>query len=331
MEVGVVNGTRYTSIFPSRIAFGALLYVALPAMLAAQASSLTFGVLYTCPAGQRLKVFSCAGAAATAACDVQAFTGAQPGQRGPAPRGQVMAMVQICHLQTPAEAQADARGGATAPAGSNGIAVGENIEVTTAAGWTPARVLAINGNSYRVLVNGVQVNKDYPAEVRRVGAATAQDHANGQYRLGDRVQVNVQGRSIEGKIVAELGQEYQVELPGNRTVWANPQNLRPAAPAPAAAAPKTGVPPKPGLVSCAGKIEGRYATGGNFGSFTITFRSGKATMTDVGGTEEVFECWTGGEKIYLHKPQNPNLDMPIDINNDGTLQTPLGEIKKKGN
>ena len=54
---------------------------------------------------------------------------------------------------------------------------------------TLAKVVAVNGNSYRVLVNGVQVTKDYPAEVRRLGAASAGDHAQGQYRLGDRVQV----------------------------------------------------------------------------------------------------------------------------------------------
>jgi hypothetical protein len=34
---------------------------------------------------------------------------------------------------------------------------------------------------------------------------------------------------------------------------------------------------------------------------------------------------TGGARIYLHKPDAPNLDMAIDVNDDGTLQTPLGE------
>ena len=39
-----------------------------------------------------------------------------------------------------------------------------------------------------------------------------------------------------------------------------------------------------------------------------------------------------GEKIYLHKPgESTDTDMPIDINNEGTLDTPFGEIKKKGN
>src|SRR5215475_8815093 len=104
---------------------------------------------------------------------------------------------------------------------ANGIKVGQ-------------RVQAINGNTYRVSVQGIQVSKDYPAEVRRVGGASAQDHANGQYRLGDPVQVHFQGQWIDSKIVTEYGMQYQVELPGNRTVWADPQNLRPA-PARAAA------------------------------------------------------------------------------------------------
>lgn len=222
-------------------------------------------------------------------------------------------------------------GSAPAQMASTGIKIGDAVEVVTGFGWTPARVVAINGNSYRVLVLGHELSKDYPTEVRRISGATAQDHANGQYRLGDAVQVNFQGQWIDSKIVTVMGMEYQVELPGSRTAWVSPQNLRAAAAGTRAAAPKAGGPPASGMTSCAGKIEGRYATTGNFGSFTITFRSGKATMTDVGGNDEVFECWMMGEKLLLHQPGRSNLDMPIDINNDGTLQTPLGEIKKKGN
>jgi hypothetical protein len=314
--------------------FRALLVIgAVPGALIAQTSALQLGAVYECPAAQSFKVLSCSGSANADLCDVQSYNRGQPNPRGKSSHQQVMALLPLCHLRTSQEAQAEARGAASPQTGTNGIKVGDSVEVVTGFGWTPAKVLAINGNSYRVLTNGIQVTKDYPSEVRRIGPATAQDHANGQYRLGDRVQVNFEGRWIDSKIITELGGEYQVELPGNRTVWAAPQNLRPAAAAPAApSAPKAGVPPKPGLSSCAGKIEGRYATTGSaFASFTITFRSGNATMTDNGGNDEKFECWMGGEKIYLHKPGNSNLDMPIDINNDGTLQTPLGEIKKKGN
>jgi hypothetical protein len=54
----------------------------------------------------------------------------------------------------------------------------------------------------------------------------------------------------------------------------------------------------------------------------------KSTLGEV---DMVLECWTAGEKIYLHNPGEPgSQDMPIDINDDGTLQTPMGELKKKG-
>ncbi len=89
--------------------------------------------------------------------------------------------------------------------------------------------------------------------------------------------------------------------------------------------------PKPGMVSCPAKYDGRYATTGSaMGSFTIVLKAGKATMIDAGSNEEHFDCWMGGGKILLHQPGRDNMDMPIDINDDGTLQTPIGEIKKKG-
>ena len=153
------------------------------------------------------------------------------------------------------------------------------------------------------------------------------------YEIHDRVQVNFEGQWIDSEVLGGLGMDYQVAIPGNRTVWANLQQLRYVGPAVKPATPKAGTPPKPGLTSCAGKIEGRYATtGSGFGSFTVTFRSGKATMRDIGGNDENLECWMGDGKIYLHKPGDPpNTDMPFDINNDGSLQTPFGEITKKGN
>jgi hypothetical protein len=168
---------------------------------------------------------------------------------------------------------ASQQGAAASQVDANGIKVGDAVEVLTGFGWTPAKVLAISGNSYRVMTNGIAVTKDYPSEVRRVGGAAR----------------------------------------------------------PPAATAKAGVPPRPGMASCAGKIEGRYATTGSaMGSFTIRFRSGTATMTDAGGNDEVFECWTAGDRIILRQPSHPNMDMSIDINDDHSLQTPIGEIRKKG-
>jgi hypothetical protein len=294
--------------------------------------SVQYGVFYMCPQGNRLKVFSCSGNEPGSTCDMQLFPGGQPGRRGPVSRGKVMPLIQQCHVQTAAEAQAAPSGAAypgSGVASSNGIKVGDQVEVITGFGWTPAKVLAIQGNNYRVLANGVEVTKTYPNELRRLGGATASDHAAGQYRLGDRVQVNINGQWLEGKIITEMGMDYQVQF-GNRTVWAQPRNLRPSnVPAPAAA--KTGGPPRPGMVSCAGKFEGRYSGSGQ-GTITLTFRSGKATMSDMIGGEQVLECWTAGDKMILREPGKPDNVMSIDVNNDGTLQTPIwGELKKKGN
>lgn len=309
----------------------ALAGAALPALLAAQVP-IRNGAVYTCPGGNRLKIYSCAGDDPGSACDVQAFSGTQAGRRGSAPHEQVRALIQACHLQTDAEGKA-LSGGSTgqlpSQASSNGIKVGDSVEALTGFGWSPAKVLAIQGNNYRVLVNGVQVTKTYPAEVRRLGGATAQDHAAGQYRLGDRVQVNVNGQWTEGKILTEMGMQYQVQF-GNRAVWTGPQNLRPST-VPVPSAPQASGPPQPGMVSCAGKFEGRY-TGSGPGSITITFRSGKATMSDMIGGEQALECWTAGDKIILREPGKPGNEMSVDVNNDGTLQTPIwGELKKKGN
>jgi hypothetical protein len=207
--------------------------------------------------------------------------------------------------------------------------VGDSVEVITGFGWTPAKVVAIQGNDYKVIANGIQVVKTYPAEVRRLGAATAQDHAAGQYRLGDRVQVHVDGQWLEGKISVENGADYQVQF-GNRTAWATAKDLRPST-APAAANVARTVGPPAGMTSCAGKIEGRYVTTGA-GSATITFRSGKATMGNGFGGDDTLDCWMSRDKIILREPGKPQNEMPIDINNDGTLQVPIyGEFKKKGN
>ena len=228
--------------------------------------------------------------------------------------------------------QAQGQRGAAPQADANGFKVGDKVQINTAFGWVDGTILAINGNNYRVRAQtGTEVTKTYPSELHRIGPLTERDRAVGLYELHDKVQVNVDGRWTEGEVVTTLGMQYQVQLPGNRAAWAGPENLRfVGAPKPAAA--KAGVPPRPGLTSCAGKIEGRYSSTGGFGNFTVVFQSGKATVKAALGDDEVLECWMSGDKIYLHKPgDSPNQDMPIDINNDGTLQTPIGEIKKKGN
>lgn len=304
----------------------------------AQTAALKLGAVYQCPAAQSFKVLSCAGSWPADLCDVQSYVQGRPNQHGKSTHQQVMAMLSICHLQTPAEAKAETSGGpgtraaASPQTGAAGIKVGDTVQIDTAFGWMEARVLEARGNSFRVHAqSGADVWKTYPTELRRIGPLTAEEKASGLYDLHDRVQVKIDGRWVDGEIITTMGQEYQVQIAGNRTLWITAQNLHHVAVAAASPAPKAGQPPKPGLKSCAGKIEGRYASTGGLGSITILFRSGKATMPGLGGDEE-FECWMSSDKIYLHKPgESTDQDMPIDINNDGTLQTPMGEIKKRGN
>jgi hypothetical protein len=313
-----------------------VLSLAASTMSIAQTADLQLGAMYECPNAVSFKVFSCAGSGNADACDVEAAVRGQPSQRGKSTRQQVMTLLQLCHLQTPAETQA-ATGGAEAKASpqadTNGFKIGETVSVATAGGWYAAVILRANGDSYFVRLGpSIEVWKSYPTELRRIGPLTDVDKARGLFALHEKVQVNVEGKWVEGEIIAELGMEYQVQLADNRSAWASAQHMRRVA-APAKAAPlAAGGPPKPGLKSCGGKFDGRYASATSaMGSFQIVFRSGKATLKSLGDAEE-FECWMDGEKIYLHKTgESTDTDMPIDINNDGTLETPLGEIKKKGN
>lgn len=233
---------------------------------------------------------------------------------------------------TPPKSGAGRASAPVAPADANGFRIGDVVEINTGQGWMKGTILSANGNVYRVRSQiGIDTTKIYPDEVRRIGPLTAKDRAAGQYNLHDAVQVNVNGTWVDGEIIATLGLEYQVQLLGRRTVWANAQTMRPGIAAPKPAAPRAGSPPKPGLTSCAGKIEGRYATTGGFATMTIVFKSGKAIMrAPFSSEDDELECWMGGGRIYLHKP-GESQDMPLDINDDGTLQSPLGELKRKGN
>ena len=301
-------------------------FAALTTAALAQTPALQMGAMYQCAPTQVLKLLSCN----ADTCDVQVYVDGKPAQRVQPNRQKLTALLAPCHIQTPQDAQAQAR--VANQLDPNGFKVGDTVQINTAFGWTSGRITAIAGNNYRVNAQGIEVTKTYPAELHRTGPLNDRDHAAGLYDLHDRVQVNVDGRWVESEVVVTQGMEYQVKLPGNRVAWAKPENLRYLGAPQKPTGPAAGTPPRPGLVSCAGRFEGRYANSG-LGNMTIIFRSGKATLAapDGSGGEEM-ECWTGGGKIYIHKPGDPaSQDMPLDINNDGTLDTPFGEIKKKGN
>jgi len=220
----------------------------------------------------------------------------------------------------------------TAAPAQSSFKVGDRVQISSPWGWIEGTVTRVNGNSYFVHSGAGDAWKSYPDEVRGTGPQTSQDRTNGHYQLHDRVKVNVQGQWVDGEIITTMGSDYQVKLAGSREAWANASQLRFVGEAKAPAVAKGGQPPAPGMIPCGSKLQGRYSSaGGGFGMFTVIFNSGKATVTDPSGQGEVLECWTNGSKVILHKPGASNQDMPMDINNDGTLDTPLGEIRKKGN
>jgi len=345
------------------------LLVGLAAGALAQTPTLQMNVVYVCTDGQSFKVFSCNDT--NGACDYQNYKKGQAYQRGEALRVQLAELIPAkCHAQTPAEAQADPhRGeippvpspfqartsaGANRPAaaaatnatstqagpGAGGFKVGDTVRVL-ADGWQEATIIQVHGSSYVVhLPNGVDVAKIWPTEVRRLGKLTAQDHAMGQYDLHDRVQVRVNGKWMEGEVRGQSLNMYHIKVPGVDTgfgsdvVDTTPENIRiSTTPAPAPPAQRAaGQPPKPGLASCAGKYEGRWEHVSGMGGMTVIFRSGKVTVTGGLGGDDHFDCFLGDGKLILYKPGSFTPEsFGFEINNDGTLQTPLGAIKKMGN
>ena len=344
----------------------ALLSAVLASSALAQAPELQMNVIYVCSDGQSFKVFSCENA--TGACDYQNYKKGLAYQRGEALRVQLAALLPTkCHAQTAAEAQADPHHGevprapspfqahanavsnipppaavanSQAGSGAGGFKAGDTVRVL-ANGWQEATVLQVRGNSYLVhLPNGIDVSKFWPVEVRRVGKLTAADHAAGQYDLHDRVQVLVNGKWMEGEIRGQNLNIYDIKVKGVDTGFGSDvvntaaENIRmsttPAPPPPAERA--AGQSPRSGLASCAGKYEGRWEHVSGMGGMTVIFRSGKATVTGGLGGDDVFDCFIGDGKIALFKAGSfTPFPYGFDINNDGTLQTPLGAIKKMGN
>ncbi len=349
-----------------KLFWGILLLILPMASAFAQAPALQMNVVYVCTDGQSFKVFSCNDA--TGACDYQNYQKGQAFRRGEALRVQLTALLPAkCHAQTPAEAQADPHRGeippapspfkaraAAAPAasqtpsqtasqsgpGPGGFKVGDTVRVLID-GWQEATVIEVHGRSYLVhLPSGINVSKMWPYEIHRVGKLTAEDHAAGQYDLHDRVQVLVNGKWMEGEIRGQNNVNmYDIKVPGVDTgfgsdiVNTTAENIRmstkPAPPPPAQRA--AGQAPKPGLVSCAGKYEGRWEHVSGMGGMKVVFRSGKATITEGFSGEMPFDCFTGDGKVVFYPAGSfTPFSYDFDINDDGTLQTPLGAIKKMG-
>lgn len=224
--------------------------------------------------------------------------------------------VSLAALPTTAAAQTDI-----------GIKMGDTVTVGTGFGWVSAIVLAAAGHDFRVrLINGPEVLKRYPTELRRLGPLTAYDRANGVYGIDDRVQVLYQGKWVDSRVLSSLGMEYEVALPGNMKGWARTDQIRfVGEPPPKVMA--TDRPPPAGMTSCAGKFEGRYEMTNGM-PMGLVFRSGSVTMREMGQDTGKGQCFTGNGRIII-RLEGEEEELVIEINDDGTLQTPLGEMKKR--
>jgi hypothetical protein len=136
---------------------------------------------------------------------------------------------------------------------------------------------------------------------------------------GDTFEVFLFGEWTKSELIGIDGTQYNVRLPDGAKYWLPAAQVRKVAPSIPA-----GQAPKPGLTSCGEKMDGTYLSPSGFPS--IVFHSGKASVEG----DEAVECWTGGGKIYLHTAGTPaDQDFVMGINSNGTLDTPLGEMKKK--
>lgn len=224
------------------------------------------------------------------------------------------------------------------PAGAqNAVAVGDIVQTGMNGSNVVGEVIRIRGNTADLNLGQNNVSQlvtfDNLKVLQKAGAG-----AKSTCAIGDTVRVPYVANTVmTGRLMKTNGDYCEFDASGSGfTGWAKCSEIRRAsgdtcAPAVAATgragAASAATPPRPGLVSCAGKFEGRYAPSTGLVGLTIVFRSGKATLSGPLMDNETFDCWTGGGKIILHKQGED--DLPIDINDDGTLDTPLGELKKK--
>jgi hypothetical protein len=79
------------------------------------------------------------------------------------------------------------------------------------------------------------------------------------------------------------------------------------------------------IAGCGSSLNGTYHQAGGAGIITLEFNSGKVTST-VGGESKQGTYDIKGDKVILHLPGDG--DVPLKLNGDGTLDSPLGTFKK---
>jgi len=228
-------------------------------------------------------------------------------------------------------------GGSTPSSAQNAVAVGDIVQTGVNGQNVVGEVIRVRGNTADLNLGQNNVSQlvafEFLKVLQKAGAG-----AKSTCAIGDTVRVPYVANTVmTGRLMKTNGAYCEFDSSGSGfTGWSKCSEIRGASGATCAPAVATAgragaagatTPPRPGLVSCAGKFEGRYAPSTGLIGLTIVFRSGKATLSGPLMDNETFDCWTGGGKILLHKQGED--DLPIDINDDGTLDTPLGELKKK--
>ena len=238
-----------------------VLFITLAMAGTIQAQQPKVGELYKCTDGHTsIKITQCSSGNPNL-CDIEGFNDGKPAPSMRLAAPVVNDLLRMCLSGTPAASKAQSNSPSPQPgvADANGFKIGDTVSINTAFGWMDAKILKANGNSYFVHAqSGAEVWKPYPTELRRIGALNDIDRAHSLFALHDRVKAKVDGRWEEGEVVTEMNGEYQLALAGNRTAWAAPGIMQLISPQQKPAEPVAGKPPQPGMVSCAGKIEGRY-------------------------------------------------------------------------
>jgi hypothetical protein len=219
-----------------------------------------------------------------------------------------------------------------------GVAAGDIVQTTLNGQLLVGEVIRARGATADLSFGQNQVasflDVQYLQVLQHAGARTASS-----FRTGDLVRVPYHaGTTLTGRIFKINGAYCEIDSSQSGfTGWSkcseltSPDGSKPGAVAGQGdtAVATAANPPKAGFVSCMGRIEGRYGTSGGMGGFSIVFHSGKATLRGPLSDDEEADCWTNGHQILLHNSHEAS-DLPVDINDDGTLDTPFGELKKKG-
>ena len=77
------------------------------------------------------------------------------------------------------------------------------------------------------------------------------------------------------------------------------------------------------IVGCKSKLEGKYV--GTAGAVAVEFKSGKAILTTALGESETDDYTVDGNKITVKSKTG---DLPFTLMNDGSIEGPLGTLKK---